>query len=179
MTTAAKKKKKKKKKKMRAIRFHQWGTAPTVDDVAVPERAPGETLVRVDAAAISHLDLSVSSGNFGMRPPLPYAGGVEGSGTVLESDDLSPGTRVLLRGKGLGLLRDGTWRERVSVPAGAMTIVDQGMAPEVAATFFVPCTTAYVALEDIGRWQPGEHVTVHRPSGCSPMSATCPSTRRP
>ena len=60
---------------MRAIRFHQRGTAPTVDDVAVPERGPGETLVRVDAAAISHLDLSVSSGNFGMnrRRPTPAA----------------------------------------------------------------------------------------------------------
>lgn len=150
---------------MRAIRFHQWGTAPTVDDIAAPERAAGQTLVRVDAAAISHLDLSVASGNFGMKPSLPYVGGVEGSGTVLESDDMSPGTRVLLRGKGLGLLRDGTWRERASVPAAAMTIVDPRLPHEVAATFFVPCTTAYVALEDIGRLQPGERIAITGATG--------------
>lgn len=145
---------------MQAIRFHQWGTAPTVDDIAVPERAPGETLVRVAAAAISHLDLTVSSGNFRMKPPLPYVGGVEGCATVVESDDLSPGTRVLLRGKGLGLLRDGTWRELASVPSGAMTPVDPRLPHEVAATFFVPCTTAYVALNDIAQLKAGERVAV-------------------
>lgn len=64
---------------MRAIRFHQWGTAPAVDNIAAPERAPGETLVRVNAAAISYLDLTVSSGNFGMKPSLPHVGGIEGS----------------------------------------------------------------------------------------------------
>lgn len=145
---------------MRAIRFHQWGSAPTVDEIAVPHRAPGETLVRVDAAAISHLDLSVSSGTFGMKPSLPYVGGVEASATVLESDGLTPGTRVLLRGKGLGLLRDGTWREQASVPSGALTPVDPRLPHDVAATFFVPCTTAYVALHDTARLQAGERVAV-------------------
>lgn len=66
----------------------------------------------------------------------------------------------MLRGKGLGLFRDGTWREQASVPGGAMTPVDPRLAHDVAATFFVPCTTAYVALNDVAHLEAGERIAV-------------------
>jgi NADPH:quinone reductase len=148
---------------MLAARFHDWGTAPVVEDIAEPERAGGEVLVAVQAAAVAHLDVTIAGGEFGMKPPLPYVAGVEGSGVILESDPesgLSPGTQVMLRGGGIGMLRDGTWTERVSVPAKAVTPLREPLPPEVAATFFVPATTAYVALHDVARVQAGEEVIV-------------------
>jgi NADPH2:quinone reductase len=145
---------------MRAIRIHQWASAPVVEHLAPPARAAGETLVRIDAAAVSHLDLTVASGQFELRPPLPYVGGVEGSATVLESGEAEPGAQVLLRGAGLGLRRDGTWREVASVPSRAITVLPQRLEPTVAAAFFVPATTAYVALHDVARVEPGERVAV-------------------
>lgn len=148
---------------MRAARFHAWGAAPVVEDVPEPVRAAGHVLVEVQAAAVAHLDVTVAGGEFGMRPELPYIGGVEGAGTVLASDPDSgpaPGTQVVLRGSGLGVVRDGTWTERVSVPAKALTVLASPLAPEVAATFFVPATTAYVALHDVARIQEGEEVIV-------------------
>jgi NADPH2:quinone reductase len=135
---------------MRAIRFHEWGADPVVEDVSSPLVEEGETLVRVEAAAVSHLDLTVASGTFDFKPQLPYVGGVEGCGIVVSSDVHEPGTRVVLRGGGLGLLRDGTWAEFVATRKAASPLPAE-LSPEVGATYFVPTTTAYVALHDIGR----------------------------
>ncbi|MGW3949510.1 quinone oxidoreductase family protein [Streptomyces sp. NPDC004752] len=148
---------------MRAARFHTWGAAPVVEEVPEPVRGPGEVLVQVEAGGVGHLDVTVSSGEFGMRPQLPYIGGVEGAGTVLEADDdsgLAPGTQVVLRGGGLGIVRDGTWTERVSVRRKAVTPLEAPLQPAVAAGFFVPATTAYVALHDVAEVVKGEEVIV-------------------
>ncbi|TDO48044.1 NADPH2:quinone reductase [Kribbella sp. VKM Ac-2527] len=135
---------------MRAIRFHEWGADPVVEEVPAPLVKEGETLVRVEAAAVSHLDLTVASGTFDFKPQLPYVGGVEGCGIVVSSDVHEPGTRVVLRGGGLGLLRDGTWAGFVATRKAASPLPAE-LSPEVGATYFVPTTTAYVALHDIGR----------------------------
>jgi len=148
---------------MRAARFHEWGTAPVVEEVPEPTRGEAEVLVQVQASAVAHLDVTVASGEFAMKPPLPYIGGVEGAGVVLEADadsGIVPGTQVMLRGGGLGMLRDGTWTERVCVPRKAVTVLASPLPPEVAATFFVPATTAYVAVHDVAKVRPEEHVIV-------------------
>ncbi|MEV0384870.1 zinc-binding dehydrogenase [Nonomuraea sp. NPDC050643] len=149
----------------RAARFHGWGVPPVVEELPEPAHKPGNVLVEVRAAALGHLDLTVASGSFGMRPELPYIGGVEAAGVVLDSDTLAPGTQVLLRGGGLGLLRDGCWTERVSVSPKAVTPMSPPLEPEVAASFFVPATTAYVALHDVARLEPGEEVVVTGAAG--------------
>ncbi|QUH02035.1 zinc-binding dehydrogenase [Saccharopolyspora erythraea] len=148
---------------MRAARFHAWGAPPAVDDVPEPVREQGRVLVEVQAGAVAHLDATIAGGDFKMRPELPYIGGVEGAGVVLESDDDSgfePGCQVMLRGGGLGMLRDGTWTERVSVSPKALTRLNTPLPPEVAATFFVPATTAHVVLHDVARLEAGEEVIV-------------------
>jgi NADPH:quinone reductase len=147
-------------KPMRAARIHAWGSVPVPEEIPEPSRGPDEVLVAVQAAALSHLDLSVASGTFGMHPDLPYIGGVEASGTVIDADDLSPGTQVLVRGGGLGLRRDGTWAERISVPRRAVTVLPVPLPPTVAATFYQPASTAFVALHDVARLQPGERIIV-------------------
>ncbi|HWG23122.1 quinone oxidoreductase family protein [Actinospica sp.] len=147
---------------MRAARFHAWGAAPVVEDVPEPIREPGRVLVEVRASAVAHLDATVSGGEFGMRPQLPYIGGVEGAGIVLEADadGPAPGTQVVLRGGGLGILRDGTWTERVSVSAKAVMPLARPLPPEIAASFFVPATTAYIALHDVARLARDDDVIV-------------------
>ncbi len=135
---------------MRAVRIHEWGVDPVVEDVPAPVAKEGETLVRVEAAAVSHLDLTVASGTFDLKPELPYVGGVEGCGIVISSPVHEPGTRVVLRGGGLGLFRDGTWAEFVATRKAASPL-PADLPPEIGATYFVPTTTAYVALHDVGR----------------------------
>jgi NADPH:quinone reductase len=145
---------------VRAARIHEWGSPPRLDEIAMPARRPGEVLVEVQAAALGHLDLSVASGTFEMHPLLPYVGGVEASGTVLAADDIDQGTQVLVRGGGVGLVRDGTWAEIVSVPPKAVTVLPTALPPSVAATFFQPTSTAFVALHDVARLGRDEKVVV-------------------
>lgn len=145
---------------IQAARFHTWGELPRVEEVPVPIRGEAEVVVEMQAASLSHLDLSVASGTFGMHPELPYTGGIEGCGLVLEADNIPVGTKVLVRGGGVGLLRDGTWSQLASVPAKAVTVLPQTLAPEVGSTFFQPTSTAYVALNDVARVQPEEKVIV-------------------
>jgi NADPH2:quinone reductase len=140
---------------MRAVRIHEWGAAPTLDEVPAPAPGQGETLVRIEAAAVAHLDLTVASGKFHIKPDLPHVGGVEGCGTVVSSDVYEPGTRVMLRGGGLGLVRAGTWAELVATKTRSVAPVPAKLSPELGATYFVPTTTAYTALHDIallGAW---------------------------
>lgn len=139
---------------MLAARIHEWGGEPVVDDVPEPQAGPGERLVEIEAAAVAHIDATIASGTFPLRPELPYTGGMEGAGRLVET-----GERVRFR----GVL--GAWAERVAVPAAALVPVPEGVALELAATFFSPCTTAHVALYDVGALQPGERVGVRGARG--------------
>lgn len=145
---------------MRAARFHDWGVGPVVDHVPDPHRRPGETLVRVEAAAVSHLDLTVAGGGFGIRPELPYVAGVEGAGVVVESDTHAVGTLVTVRGGGLGLQRDGCWAELVAVPDGCATLAPSGLTPALAATYRQPVATAAVTLFDVAELAPPDETVL-------------------
>lgn len=150
---------------MRAARLHRFGEPPVVEDIPLPSRRAGESLVRIVAAAVSHLDVTIASGNFTVVPTLPHTGGTDGVGEVLESDEFAVGTRVLIRGGGIGLKRDGCWAEYVVVGDSALTRVDDRLEPSVAATFLVPCTTGYIAVNDITAVTPGERVLVSGAAG--------------
>lgn len=150
---------------MRAARLHRFGEPPAVEEIPLPSRRPGESLVRIVAAAVSHLDVTIASGNFTVVPTLPHTGGTDGAGEVLESDEFAMGTRVLIRGGGIGLKRDGCWAEYVVVGDSALTRVDDRLEPSVAATFLVPCTTGYIAVKDITAVTPGERVLVSGAAG--------------
>jgi NADPH2:quinone reductase len=150
---------------MRAALIHAWKSPPAFAEIPDVTRAHGETLVDIQAATVSHLDVTVASGEFSLSPPLPYVPGVEGAGIVVESDALARGQQVIVRDGALGLTRDGAWRERVSVADDDLLPLDITLPPSVAATFFTPVTTAYVALFDVGRLEPGQTVLVSGATG--------------
>lgn len=142
---------------MRALRVRGWSSGlagpPDIalDRVPVPTPRSGETLVRIDAAAVTHLDLTVATGDFAHVPDLPYVGGVEGAGTALVSSTTAPGTRVVVKGGGVGLTRPGTWAEYVAVPDEVLIPVPQALPIELAASFLTPAATAHVALTTVAR----------------------------
>jgi NADPH:quinone reductase len=150
---------------MRAAQVHAWASDPAVVDVPEPRPAEGETLVRVAAAAIAHIDLTVAGGDFFMRPQLPYVPGTEGAGTVAESGRFATGAAVRIRGAGVGLNRDGTCAQLAAVPDAAVHELPPGTDLEVAAGFFSPCVTAHAALHAVGGLSAGERVAVTGASG--------------
>ena len=80
------------------IAVPQPSAVPTlVTDRAEPVTGPGETLVRVTAAALAHLDVSVGTGDFAGSPPPPYVTGCDGAGVVEIGVRLQKAFRTLSR----------------------------------------------------------------------------------
>jgi NADPH:quinone reductase len=150
---------------MKAVRVHAWNEPPRLEELPEPQRGPGHTLVRMQAATVGHIDRTVWSGAFLRHPPLPYVPGVEAAGVVVAGERFAPGRRVWMRGAGLGIARDGTWRELIEVPDEALGALPDGVSFALGSAFFSPCTSAWVALHEVGRLQPGERVLVSGASG--------------
>lgn len=150
---------------MKALRVYAFGAAPLLEELAAPQPRPGRSIVRMEAATVGHIDRTVWSGRFLQHPPFPYTPGVEAAGVVVASDVHAAGQRVWLRGSGLGTLHDGTWCELIDAPDEALGPLPDGVPATLGAAFFSPCTSAWVALHEIGRLRAGEHVLVTGASG--------------
>ena len=131
-----------------------------LEEVADPEPAPGETVVRVAAAAASQYDLALARGDAEPRPSLPYVPGTDGAGQVVSSSRWPEGAWVRIGGGGLGTRRDGTWAQRAVAPDDALQSVPPRVDPAVAASFSVPAAAAHTALHGVGQVRSGERVAV-------------------
>ncbi|MGW2048417.1 quinone oxidoreductase family protein [Streptomyces sp. NPDC001858] len=149
----------------RALVLETFGALPRLVERPIPEPRPGHTLVRLSAAAVTHLDLNVVDGKFGILPDLPAVPGTAGSGTVLASDIHPEGSLVQLRGKALGLRRDGCWAEHALVPDAAVEAVPEGTDPALACSYFSPVGTAWAAVHPVAAVRPGERVLVTGAAG--------------
>ena len=150
---------------MKTVRVHGWNEPPLLEDLPGPQRTPGRSIVRMAVATVGHIDRTVWSGRFLQHPHLPYVPGVEAAGTIVESDRFAPGARVWLRSGGLGTRMDGTWRELIDAPDEAIGLLPDAVPMALGAAFFSPCTSAWVALHEVARLQPGERVLVTGASG--------------
>ena len=79
---------------MRAAVVEAVGSPPAAADVDEPVRERGSALVAVAAAPLNPVEIRVASGRHPRRAEPPYVPGLEGAGTVIESDRLPAGTRV-------------------------------------------------------------------------------------
>src|SRR5512145_2651239 len=68
--------------KMRAAVVHEFGSALRVGEVDVPEVRPGRILVKIEASGVCHTDLHAASGDWPVKPTLPFIPGHEGVGHV-------------------------------------------------------------------------------------------------
>jgi len=53
-----------------------------VEEVAAPEPAAGEVLVKIAAAGVNYADLLMVAGRYQVKPPFPFIPGLEFSGTI-------------------------------------------------------------------------------------------------
>lgn len=144
---------------MRAAVVHQHGQVPEPTEYKDPVLSPGHSLVRVAAAAINPIDITICSGSHPLgRPALPYVPGIEAAGVVVESDTLAAGTRVRVQVPG-GLV-DGTLAEFVVAPDAACLPIPDAVDDEQAAALGSVGISALVALEDIAALRQGESVLV-------------------
>jgi zinc-binding alcohol dehydrogenase/oxidoreductase len=151
------------------------------EDAPDPEPGPGETVVRLRAAALNRRDVFVTRGQYpGAKPDaLPVILGSDGSGEVAaRGDDASgpdEGTEVVINpalywgddpekpGKEyriLGLPDDGTFGQLVKVPSENVFPKPSHLSHEEAAAVPLGALTAYRALVSRGGVQEGETVLV-------------------
>jgi NADPH2:quinone reductase len=69
---------------MKAMVVRSWSDPPemSLQDVAEPIAGPGELLVAVDTAAVNFGDTLIASGQYQVRPHLPFVPGSECSGVI-------------------------------------------------------------------------------------------------
>lgn len=143
---------------MKAFLVESHNAAPEIREVAVPEPNKGEIRVRIHACGLNFADLLMVKGTYQDTPGLPFALGMEVSGTVdalgEEVEGFALGDRVAVFGGQGGLAEYGCFdaRRAVHLP-DAMSMVD-------AAAFQIAYGTSHLALEHRARLQPGETLLV-------------------
>jgi alcohol dehydrogenase, propanol-preferring len=85
---------------MKAAVVRSFGKPLTIEDVPIPTPGPGEVLVKVRACGVCHTDLHAASGDWPVKPTLPFIPGHEAAGIVAA---LGPGVDTLKVGDPVGV----------------------------------------------------------------------------
>jgi NADPH2:quinone reductase len=144
---------------MRAAVLQAFGTAPVLL-ADFPEPHPGidDVVVQLVLAAVNPIDVWVCEGSVAAAMPPPLVPGGEGVGR------LEDGTRVIVRGGGLGVSRHGTYAERVAVHPRSIVPIPEGVTDEQASGIGIAGVTALDAL-DLAEVGPSSTVLVLGASG--------------
>lgn len=130
-----------------------------------PKPNRGEALVRVYAAALNPLDLSVKSGQIPFAKNSPLILGNEGAGVVEYSSKFPKGSKVIIQGGMLGVSKDGTHQELLVVPEDQLIPLPENFSFEEGAALPVAYLTAYLALTYYGEIKKDEWVAVAGATG--------------
>lgn len=153
---------------MSVLRVDGYGQAPELVEVPTPSPGPGEVLVRVAAAALNPLDLKMVAGSMhGFFPvEFPYTVGTDLSGTIAavgpDVASWSPGDAVVARTHPSA---GGAVAEYALVPADQLVTPPTSLPLTVAAGIGTAAATAWQALHEVARVQPGQTVLVHAGAG--------------
>ncbi len=147
---------------MLAAVLERRGEPPVVRDVEPPPRGDGQAIVRVAAAGLNPIDISIGDGRFyGPLPDTPYVAGREGVGTVVEGSQLRPGTRVRFEIPS----PPGAFAELARVDEEAAIELPDGVDEALAAGLGIAGLAGWLAVEWRARLEPGETVLVLGASG--------------
>ncbi len=173
---------------MKAVVIRQHGGIEQlqIDEVATPEPAMGEVLVRVRAAGVNHFDHDIREGVSGIDHVLPHVPGVEGVGEVAALGDgvatvklgdrvaihfyqscgacrmcLSGLDGVCLEGERIGVTVWGAYAEYVKCQAFNLIALPDGLSDEDAAASLICFSTVWHMMVTLGRVRAGEDVLVN------------------
>ncbi len=177
---------------MRAAVFSEFGGPEVVEvrtDVPLPEPGPGEVRLKVEAAAMNHLDLWIRRG-LPIETPMPHIGGSDIAGVVealgAGVEGVPIGTRVVVDPsigydwyevedggsvlerppfRIIGEHTQGGFAEYVAVPASNLMEIPDGFSSARAAAAGLAFVTSWRALITRGGLHAGERVLVTGASG--------------
>jgi len=130
--------------------------------VPVPRPARGQVLVRVHAAMVSSLDLSVRSG--AVPVDLPFLPGSDAAGEVLVVGpgvtEWSPGDRVVVVGHSMGLTRAGGYADYLTVSGAELHPIPTNVSFISSTSVGRSFSAAWTALFRDGRLGMNDRVAV-------------------
>lgn len=135
-----------------AFRIHQQDDGSSqgrLETLGVDDLSPGEVVLRVAWSAINYKDALAATGAGRIIRDFPRIGGIDASGTVLDSADprFKPGDPVLVTGFGFGVDHDGGFSEVARVPADWLVPLPQGLSLRDAMVLGTAGFTAALALQ--------------------------------
>jgi NADPH2:quinone reductase len=145
---------------MRAVVVREFGSIENASLTEMPKPVPktGEVLIEVHAVSVNFVDLVMMSGSYQFKPPLPFIPGKLPVGVVTAVGDgvtkFKPGDRALLMAESSG------FAEFAAMPENQCIKLPAALPFAEAASMALVYDTAYLALKDRGRIQPGETVLV-------------------
>ena len=162
---------------MKAIVVREFGGPDVlnVEEVADPTPGPGQILVRVHAAGVNPFDTYMRTGTYATRPGLPYTPGADAAGVVEavggDVRTIAVGRRVFICGTAVHKSY-GAYAQKVICDPDQVHPLPDRLSFSQGAGIGVPYVTAWRALHDRARIQPGETLFIHGASGGVGLAAT-------
>ncbi len=146
---------------MKAWLLDSLGGLDALRIAEVPEPAPAgnEVVLEVLYAGLNPADRYLSEGMYPARPALPHILGRDGVGRVVaigkDVHGISLGQQLIVLRSEIGVSRAGTFAQRVAVPVESVAEIPAGWTLEQAAGASLVYLTAYQALTQWGKLEPG------------------------
>jgi NADPH2:quinone reductase len=155
---------------MKSWRFSSFGSIAhlRLEEVPVPAPAKDECLVKVEFAALNPADRLLVMGRYPTAAAPPFSVGRDGCGTVAvpaASGRFKPGERVVCLRSIIGIERDGTLAEYVTVPEAHLAKLPKGWSAAEGAAGPHSLLTVWQALVESAALKPGESVLITGASG--------------
>lgn len=153
---------------MKAFVISKYKTPLQPAELTEPAVGDHDLLVRVEAAGLNQLDEKIRLGGFRQILPydLPLVPGHDVAGTVLQTGTkvrrFKPGDEIFARP---GKERIGTFAERIAVAESDVALKPASISMAEAGSIPLVALTAWQALVERGKVQPGQKVLIHAGAG--------------
>lgn len=145
---------------MKAVRLNGWGEQPQVEEIADPEPANDEVLVRVRAASLNPLDSVIAMGYMQGYVSTPMTLGTDFSGEVVSTgcdvSHVQPGDSVY----GMIAFRSGTISEYALPKGSEVARMPKSLDYIDSAAMVLVSLAAWNAVHDLGHVKEGDRVLV-------------------
>ena len=176
---------------MRAIQVSSYVSGPLdLCAISLPTPPPdaSKNLIKIHACGTNFFDLLQIRGKYQHQPPLPWISGSEFSGTILATPTSTKNTRGSVASSIDGTIssqtshkfkvgdrvfgaQQGAYATHILAPEATLFPIPAGWSFADAAGLYVTAPTAYGALVNRAKTQPGEWVLVHAGAGGVGLSA--------